>query len=107
MLEIIECRSSSSLPRYRSDITSYRSGLDVVNRLQPIAFSWNADDATDFFGLGAETVAQIEPLPVINNDRGEFEGFKYDHAAVVLINAVKERQAGIQPLTRVRRSRHS
>ena len=84
---------SSSL-RYKSDITPYRSGLDLVKRLDPIAFKWKADGMADL-GLGAESVAKVEPLLVTHNDNGEVEGVKYDRVAVVLLNAVKEQQAQI------------
>jgi peptidoglycan hydrolase CwlO-like protein len=47
-------------------------------------------------GLVAEEVADVEPLLVIHNDKGEIEGVKYDRVGVVLINAVKEQQAQIE-----------
>lgn len=85
---------SSSL-RYKSDITPYGSGLDLVKKLQPIAFKWKADGMADL-GLGAESVAEVEPLLVTHNESGEVEGVKYDRVAVVLLNAVKEQQAQIE-----------
>jgi hypothetical protein len=85
----------SSSFRYKKDITPYRSGLDLVEKLQPIAFRWKANDAADF-GLGAEAVAKVEPLLVTHNDSGEVEGVKYDRVAVVLLNAVKEQQTQIE-----------
>jgi hypothetical protein len=49
-------------------------------------------------GFVAEEVAEIEPLLVTNNDKGEIEGVKYDRVGVVLINAVKEQQEQIEAL---------
>ena len=49
-------------------------------------------------GLGAEDVAQIDPLLVTYNAKGEVEGVKYDRIGVVLVNAVKEQQAQIETL---------
>lgn len=79
---------SSSL-RYKTNIAPFQSGLNLVNRLQPITFNWRANNHANL-GLGAEDVAKIEPLLVTYNERGEVEGVKYDRVAVVLLNAVKE-----------------
>jgi hypothetical protein len=86
--EISTC--SSSL-RYKTDVQPFVGGLELVNRLRPIAFTWKQDGARDL-GLGAEEVAAVEPLLVTHNDQGQIEGVKYDRLAAVLINAVKEQQ---------------
>ena len=39
---------------------------------------------------------ESRPLLVTYNDKGEVEGVKYDRAAVVLLNAVKEQQVLIE-----------
>ena len=85
---------SSSL-RYKTAVKPFTNGLDLVNRLRPISFAWKSDGTTDL-GLGAEDVAQVEPLLVTHNEKGEVEGVKYDRVAVVLVNAVKEQQAEIE-----------
>jgi len=82
---------SSSL-RYKTGILPFNSGLDLVNRLRPIAFSWKESGKRDL-GLGAEDVEKVEPLLVTYNDKGEVEGVKYDRVAVVLLDAVKEQQS--------------
>ncbi len=84
---------SSSL-RYKTELSSFRSGMDLVSRLRPIAFKWKEGGAADV-GLGAEDVAKVEPRLVTLNDKGEVEGVKYDHLSVVFINAFKEQQAQI------------
>ena len=38
-------------------------------------------------------MADIEPLLVTYNDKGQVEGVKYDRIGVVLINAIKELEA--------------
>lgn len=85
---------SSSL-RYKADIAPFSSGLNLVNRLRPISFTWKDGGMRDL-GLGAEDVAAVEPLLVTYNDKGDVEGVKYDRIGVVLLNAVKEQQAQIQ-----------
>ena len=85
---------SSSL-RYKTDISPFSSGLNLVNRLLPITFNWKDGGRRDL-GLGAEDVAKVEPLLVTYNEKGEVEGVKYDRVAVVLLNAVNEQQAQIE-----------
>lgn len=84
---------SSSL-RYKQNIKSFGSGLDLISRLRPVSFNWKTDNKADM-GLVAEEVADVEPLLATYNDKGEVEGVKYDRIGVVLINVVKEQQAEI------------
>ncbi len=85
---------SSSL-RYKTNIASFNSGLNLVNRLRPITFDWKEGGMHDL-GLGAEDVEKIEPLLVTYNKDGEVEGVKYDRLGVVLLNAVKEQQTQME-----------
>jgi hypothetical protein len=85
---------SSSL-RYKTDLHPFTSGLNLINRLQPLTFRWKADQTLDL-GLGAEDVAAVEPLLVTHNAKGEVEGVKYDRLSAVFINAFKEQQAQIE-----------
>ena len=73
----------------------FSGGIELINRLRPISFTWKSNGSRDL-GLGAEDVAEVEPLLVTHNERGEVEGVKYDRVSVVLINAVKEQQAEIE-----------
>jgi hypothetical protein len=85
---------SSSL-RYKTNVTPFQGGLSLISRLRPIAFDWKANGEADL-GLAAEEVAEVEPLLVIHNEKGEVEGVKYDRINVLLINAIKEQQAEIE-----------
>ena len=85
---------SSSL-RYKKDFQPFGDGLGFINQLRPISFKWKADNMLDI-GFGAEDVAQINPLFVTYNDKGEVEGVKYDRLSVVFVNAFKEQQAQIE-----------
>jgi hypothetical protein len=96
------CRNSlsqlsacSSSIRYKTNLTPYSQGLNLIKRLRPVTFNWKADNTLDF-GLVAEEVAEIEPLLVTRNERGEIEGVKYDRVGVVLINTVQEQQRLIE-----------
>ena len=87
---ITRCQASSL--RYKTDIEPYRGGLDVVERLRPIAFTRILSGTHDI-GLAAEDVAAIEPRLTFNNDDNEVEGIRYELLTTVLVNAVKEQQA--------------
>lgn len=80
--------------RYKTNLRPYHSGLAIINRLNPIAFTWKQYGLRDV-GLGAEDVAAVEPRLTFNNDSGQVEGVKYDRLSVVFINAFKEQQAQI------------
>jgi hypothetical protein len=90
--EISTC--SSSL-RYKTAISPFSSGLNLLRHLRPIRFEWRDSGANDI-GFGAEDVAAIEPLLVTYNASGEVEGVKYDRISTVLVNAVKEQQTQIE-----------
>jgi hypothetical protein len=87
--------SCSSSLRYKTNIASFLGGLDVVNRLRPISFTWKEDGSSDI-GLAAEEVEQVEPRLGFRNRAGEIEGVKYNQLSAVFINAFKEQQAQIQ-----------
>jgi hypothetical protein len=79
---------SSSL-RYKTDVTSFTSGLDLVDRLHPIAFAWKDGGLRDV-GFAAEDVADVDPRLAIYDSAGQVEGVKYDRLTTALVNAVKE-----------------
>ncbi len=85
---------SSSL-RYKTDVSRFLGGLEIINRLRPIAFTWKVGGARDI-GLGAEEVDKVEPLLTFRNDKDEIEGVKYNQLSAVFINAFKEQQAQIK-----------
>ena len=45
-----------------------------------------------------QEIADVEPLVVTHNVKGEIERVKYDRIGVVAINAIKEQQAQIEAL---------
>jgi hypothetical protein len=81
---------SSSL-RYKTNIKPFGNGLNIIDRLKPITFSWKDGGMKDV-GFGAEDVARISPLLVTYNQKGEVEGVKYDRLSVLFVNAFKEQQ---------------
>ena len=84
---------SSSL-RYKDRLAPFTAGLELINRLRPITFNWKQSGERDL-GLAAEEVAEVEPLLVTYNGRGQVEGVKYDRINIALINAVRQQQEQI------------
>jgi len=91
---------SSSL-RYKTHLAPYRNGLDILNRLSPISFTWKDSGMRDV-GFGAEDIEKINPLLVTYNKQGQVEGVKYDRINVVLVNAIKEQQKQIEELKSIK-----
>ena len=89
---IATCGSSL---RYKTDLQPFGGGLNIINRLRPIAYKWKSDHTPDI-GFGAEDVAEVEPLLITRNAKGEIEGVKYDRLSVVFVNAIKEQQEQLQ-----------
>jgi hypothetical protein len=79
---------SSSL-RYKSDVSPFTRGLDVVARLRPIRFHW-LDSGLPDVGFAAEEVERIEPLLATYGEDGTVEGVKYKQVTTVLVTAVQE-----------------
>ncbi len=87
------CNSSSL--RYKTNVTNFAGGMNIINRLRPISFTWKQDGVKDI-GFGAEEVERVAPLFTFRNDKGEIEGVRYDRLGVVFVNAFKEQQSQIQ-----------
>jgi hypothetical protein len=87
----------SSSIRYKTTISPFSRGLELLRGLRPVYFNWRSTGEPDM-GLVAEEVAQVEPLLTTTNERGEIEGVKYDRIGVVAVNAIKEQQAEIDAL---------
>jgi hypothetical protein len=92
-LTVASC-SSSSL-RYKSNVNAFSGGLEIINRLRPISFTWKHDGMKDV-GFGAEEVEKVAPLFTFRNNKGEIEGVRYDRLSVVFVNAFKEQQQQIE-----------
>ncbi len=95
-----EISSCSSSLRYKTSVQPFAGGLEIINRLRPISFTWKQGETKDI-GLGAEDVERVEPLLTFRNDKGEIEGVKYSQLNVVLINAVKQQQEQIEALKKL------
>ena len=90
--QISNCSSSM---RYKTNVSEFDSGLNLVRRLRPVSFDCKTGGRRDM-GLVAEEVAAVEPLLVNYNDNGEVEGVKYDRIGGVLLYAVREQQTQLE-----------
>src|SRR5438552_9876838 len=91
--DLLQCGASSL--KWKTNVRSFRSGLDIIQRLRPISFNWKEDGRPDI-GLGAEEVAKVAPSLTFTDDKGEVTGVKYERLSMLLINAIKEQQAQIK-----------
>ncbi|MFN0278688.1 MAG: tail fiber domain-containing protein [Pyrinomonadaceae bacterium] len=89
---------SSSL-RYKTDIEPFTPGIELINRLRPVSYTWKVDQYRDL-GLIAEEVEKIEPLLTFRNKQGQIEGVKYEKLAGLFINAFKEQHSKIEEQTK-------
>lgn len=85
----------SSSIRYKENVQSFTSGLDLLNRLRPVTYSWKLNGQKDL-GFIAEEVNEIEPLLSSYNEKGEIEGVRYELLTTVLVNSIKEQQEQIK-----------
>src|SRR5262249_40456187 len=69
-------------------------GLDVINRLKPVAFRWKSNGEQDI-GLNTDDVAEAEPLMVTRNKKGEAEDVRHENLSAVFVSAFKEQQLQI------------
>jgi endosialidase-like protein len=91
--DLLQCGASSL--RWKTNVTPFNDGLDIVRQLRPIGFNWKEDGRPDI-GLGAEDVAKVIPSLAFTNSDGEVEGVKYEKLNLLLINAIQQQQAQIE-----------
>lgn len=91
--DLLQCGSSSL--KLKTNISAFRSGLDVIRGLNPISFDWKDGSGHDI-GLGAEDVAEVAPSLVFKNAKGDVSGVKYERLNMLFINAIKEQQQQIE-----------
>ena len=90
----------TSSKRYKKNIKTLPSQLEVINELRPVTFKWkDKTKGEDIqYGLIAEEVQTIVPEAVALNDKGETEAVSYTKLVPILIKAVQELQAKVEAL---------
>jgi hypothetical protein len=90
-------RCSASSRKLKENIAGLSLGLDTVNKLRPVSFTWKENGNEDI-GFVAEEVATLQPVLAIYNERGEPDGVKYANMSAVLVKAIQEQQEMIDKL---------
>lgn len=85
----------TSLRRYKTNVEAFKGGLDIVNRLRPVSFTWKESGQRDV-GFIAEEVFAIEPLLTTSSESGELQGVKYRQLGIIFVNAIKQQQIQIE-----------
>ena len=78
------------------DVTGKARGLEVINKLNPVAYNWKADGKADE-GLIAQEVQEIVPNAVCQNDEKYYQ-MDYSKLVTPLIKAIQEQQEQIDAL---------
>ncbi len=89
----------SSDVRFKKNITPFGRALDNVARLQPVHFSWRADEFADKHfgttptsGLIAQDVEQIMPELVTSDEQG-YRAVRYGDLPMHMLQAIKDLKA--------------
>ncbi len=80
--------------RLKKDIQTI-SGLDIIERLRGVTFTWKSDDSKSV-GLIAQEVETVLPEAVRTSDQDGFKTVDYAKLVAPLIEAVKEQKAQIE-----------
>jgi hypothetical protein len=78
------------------DITGEARGLEVINKLNPVAYNWKADGQADE-GLIAQEVLDIVPNAVSGSEEDMYQ-MDYSKLVVHLVAGMKEQQTIIESL---------
>ena len=79
------------------EVTGVARGLDVINKLNPVAFNWKVDNKASE-GLIAQEVKDLVPDAVSQNTKTEYYQMDYSKLVVHLIAGMKEQQEQIDAL---------
>ena len=78
------------------DVTGEARGLEVITKLNPVAYNWKADGKADE-GLIAQEVKELAPNAVSKTEEGYYQ-MDYSKLVTSLIKAVQEQQEQIESL---------
>ena len=81
----------------KKNIKPIENQLDKVLSLQPVSYSWKANDKTDV-GFVAQDVENIFPEVVHTNETTNLKSIDYAKLTVYLVQAIKEQQKEIEQL---------
>lgn len=82
--------------RLKTDVTAIENGLETVNSLKAVNFTWKKDGSRDF-GFMAQELKQVVPQAVHGSEEGLF-GVDYGRLSAILVSAIQEQSAQIASL---------
>jgi hypothetical protein len=87
----------TSSQRFKHDIRPIDRASEVILRLNPVSFQYNADRKnTPCFGLIAEKVAEIAPALVVLDKQGKPYSVRYDQVNAMLLNEFLKEHTTVQ-----------
>lgn len=95
-----EIGTCSSSEKFKDGVSDLEMGLETVMSLRPVSYKWK-DDGMEDIGFVAEEAAEVNPLLVIRNPKGEVHGVRYRQYTAVLTNAIKQQQEQIEALKKL------
>jgi len=82
--------------RLKTDVSPIQGGLDTVNNLKAVNFTWKKDGSRDF-GFMAQQLKQVVPQAVHGTEEGLY-GVDYGRLSAILVSAIQEQSAQIASL---------
>ena len=82
--------------RLKTDVTRIENGLETVNNLKAVNFTWKKDGSKDF-GFMAQELKQVVPQAVHGSEEGLY-GVDYGRLSAILVSAIQEQSAQIASL---------
>jgi len=82
--------------RLKTDVAPMQNGLETINNLKAVNFTWKKDGVRDF-GFMAQDLKQVVPQAVHGTDEGML-GVDYGRLSAILVSAIQEQSAQIASL---------
>ena len=82
--------------RLKTDLSPFQGGLETVNNLKAVNFTWKKDGSKDF-GFMAQELKQVVPQAVHGTEEGLY-GVDYGRLSAILVSAIQEQSAQIASL---------
>jgi hypothetical protein len=82
--------------RLKTDVSPIKGGLETVNNLKAVNFTWKKDGSRDF-GFMAQELKQVVPQAVHGSEEGLY-GVDYGRLSAILVSAIQEQSAQIASL---------
>ena len=82
--------------RLKTDVSAIENGLETVNNLKAVNFTWKKDGSRDF-GFMAQELKQVVPQAVHGSEETML-GVDYGRLSAILVSAIQEQSAQIASL---------